>query len=144
VTVKNIGDLEGSTTVDLLVNGVKEQSKAVTLAGGASTTVIFKVSSQAEGTHGAGRRPDGQLQGDEACDSAADGPRLHIVYHRCCRGHSDRCRGVPPDEEEAKRSYPLRTLSSFLSLSPLLGAINQKGILGDVKQAWATPIWLTL
>jgi PKD repeat protein len=47
VTVRNIGDLEGSTTVDLLVNGVKEQSKAVTLAVGASTTVSFSVTKSA-------------------------------------------------------------------------------------------------
>ena len=41
--VTNVGDLEGGSTVDLLVNGVKEQSKSVTLAGGAQTTVSFSV-----------------------------------------------------------------------------------------------------
>jgi len=51
VTVKNIGDLEGSTTVDLLVNGVEEQSKTVTLAGGASTTVSFSVTKTTVGSY---------------------------------------------------------------------------------------------
>jgi PKD repeat protein len=50
-TVKNIGDIEGSTTVDLLVNGVKEQSKTVTLAGGASTTVSFTVTKSTAGSY---------------------------------------------------------------------------------------------
>jgi len=49
--VTNVGDLEGSTTVDLLVNGVKEQSKPVTLAGGASTMVSFSISKTTAGTY---------------------------------------------------------------------------------------------
>jgi len=51
VAVKNIGDLEGTTTVDLLVNGVKEQSKSVTLAGGASATVSFSVTKTTAGSY---------------------------------------------------------------------------------------------
>jgi hypothetical protein len=51
VAVKNIGDLDGSTTVDLLVNGVKEQSKSVTLASGASTTVSFSVTKTTAGSY---------------------------------------------------------------------------------------------
>jgi hypothetical protein len=49
--VTNVGDLEGSTTVDLLVNGVKEQSKSVTLAGGARTTVSFSVTKTTVGSY---------------------------------------------------------------------------------------------
>ena len=51
VTVKNTGDLEGTTTVDLLVNSVKEQSKTVTLAGGASQTVTFTVTKTTAGSY---------------------------------------------------------------------------------------------
>ena len=51
VLVTNVGDLEGSTTVDLLVNGVKEQSKSVTLAGGAQTTVSFSVTKTTSGSY---------------------------------------------------------------------------------------------
>ena len=49
--VTNIGDLEGNTTVDLLVNGVKEQSKTVTLAGGVSTKVSFSVTKSTAGSY---------------------------------------------------------------------------------------------
>jgi len=51
VKVTNVGDLEGNTTVDLLVKGVKEQSKPVTLAGGASTTVSFSVTKTTVGSY---------------------------------------------------------------------------------------------
>jgi PKD repeat protein len=51
VTVKNTGDLEGTTTVDLLVNSVKEQGKTVTLAGGASQTVTFTVTKTVAGSY---------------------------------------------------------------------------------------------
>ncbi|MDP2900174.1 MAG: TIGR04279 domain-containing protein [Candidatus Bathyarchaeota archaeon] len=51
VLVTNVGDLESSTTVDLLVNGVKEQSKTVTLAGGANTTVLFTVTTTTAGSY---------------------------------------------------------------------------------------------
>jgi len=51
VSVANIGDLEGSTTVDLYINAVKEQSKPVTLAGGASTTVLFSVTKTTAGSY---------------------------------------------------------------------------------------------
>jgi hypothetical protein len=49
--VTNIGDLEGNTTVDLLVNDVKEQSKPVTLAGGARTMVSFSVTKTTTGSY---------------------------------------------------------------------------------------------
>jgi hypothetical protein len=49
--VTNVGDLEGSTTVDLLVNGVKEQSKSVTLVGGARTMVSFTVTKTTTGSY---------------------------------------------------------------------------------------------
>jgi len=51
VAVNNVGELEGSTTVDLLVNGVKEQTKTVTLAGVASTTVSFTVTKTTVGSY---------------------------------------------------------------------------------------------
>ena len=51
VTVRNIGDLEGTATVDLYINSVKEQTKSATLAGGASTTVSFSVSKATAGTY---------------------------------------------------------------------------------------------
>jgi len=43
VTVKNNGDTEGTATVDLYINAVKEQTMLVTLPGGVSTTVSFSV-----------------------------------------------------------------------------------------------------
>jgi hypothetical protein len=49
--VTNIGDLEGNTTVDLLVNGVKEQSKSVSLAGGARTMISFTVTKTTVGSY---------------------------------------------------------------------------------------------
>jgi hypothetical protein len=49
--VTNVGDLEGTHTVDLLVNGVKEQSKTVTLAGGVSTKVSFSVTKSTAGSY---------------------------------------------------------------------------------------------
>jgi len=49
--VTNVGDLEGSATVDLLVNDVKEQSKSVTLAVGASTMVSFSVTKTTEDSY---------------------------------------------------------------------------------------------
>ena len=51
ITVRNIGDLEGTATVDLYINSVKEQTKSVTLAGGASTTVSFSLSKSTAGTY---------------------------------------------------------------------------------------------
>jgi hypothetical protein len=51
VKVTNVGDLEGTHTVDLLVNGVKEQSKTVTLAGGVSTKVSFSVTKSTAGSY---------------------------------------------------------------------------------------------
>jgi PKD repeat protein len=49
--VTNVGDLEGSTTVELYINDVKEQSKPVTLAGGSSTTVSFSVTKTTAGSY---------------------------------------------------------------------------------------------
>jgi hypothetical protein len=49
--VTNIGDLECNTTVDLLVNGVKEQSKSVSLAGGARTMISFTVTKTTVGSY---------------------------------------------------------------------------------------------
>jgi len=49
--VTNIGDLEGNITVDLLVNGVKEQSKSVSLSGGARTMISFTVTKTAIGSY---------------------------------------------------------------------------------------------
>ena len=51
VTVKNIGDTEGTATVDLYINAAKEQTMSVTLQGGVSTTVSFSVSKTTAGTY---------------------------------------------------------------------------------------------
>jgi hypothetical protein len=51
VTVRNTGGERGSTTVELKVGGVTEDTESVTLDAGASTTVSFTVSKEAEGTY---------------------------------------------------------------------------------------------
>ena len=51
VQVKNTGEQSGSTTVELKINGVTEQTKSVTLDGGASTTVSFTVVKDKVGTY---------------------------------------------------------------------------------------------
>jgi len=50
-TVTNVGGTEGSYTVALEVDGSAEQSKTVTLAAGASTTVEFMVTETDAGTY---------------------------------------------------------------------------------------------
>lgn len=50
-TVSNTGEAEGSYEAVLNINGVKETAKSVTLAGGKSTAVTFKVSRTAAGTY---------------------------------------------------------------------------------------------
>jgi len=52
--VTNVGDLEGNTTVDLLVNGVMEQSRSVSLSGGARTMISFTVKKTATGSYAVG------------------------------------------------------------------------------------------
>ena len=49
VKVKNTGELLGNCTVELKVNGVIEESKKVTIAGGAQTDVSFTVTKAAAG-----------------------------------------------------------------------------------------------
>ena len=51
VTVKNNGDQSGTYSVELKLDGASKETKTGTLAGGASATVTFTVSSAAEGTH---------------------------------------------------------------------------------------------
>ncbi|MCW4026736.1 MAG: hypothetical protein NWE76_04540 [Candidatus Bathyarchaeota archaeon] len=50
-TVTNVGGTEGSYTVALEVDGSAEQSKTVTLAAGASTSVKFRVTQTNAGTY---------------------------------------------------------------------------------------------
>jgi hypothetical protein len=49
--VVNTGELEGSHTVTLKINGVAEETKEVTLAAGASKTVSFIVSKDTPGSY---------------------------------------------------------------------------------------------
>jgi subtilase family serine protease len=49
--VANVGEMEGSYTVELRVDKVTVESESVTLAGGASREVSFSVSSEEEGEH---------------------------------------------------------------------------------------------
>jgi len=51
IEVKNTGDGEGAYTVVLTVDGVKFETKGVTLAAGAKETVIFTVIKNAPGTY---------------------------------------------------------------------------------------------
>jgi len=51
VNVANIGEAEGSYTVVLKVDGATEETKTVTLAGGTSTTVEFKVTKKTPGVY---------------------------------------------------------------------------------------------
>ena len=50
-TVANVGGTEGSYNVALEINGVVEETKTVMLAGGASTTVEFRVTKDDAGTY---------------------------------------------------------------------------------------------
>jgi len=50
IEADNVGELEGSRTVELKVDGEVIDSKRVTLEGGASATVLFEVS-RGEGTY---------------------------------------------------------------------------------------------
>jgi parallel beta-helix repeat protein len=54
ITVKNTGDLAGTYTVTLQVNGIVESTENVTLAGGATKLVVFTVTRNAEGTYSIG------------------------------------------------------------------------------------------
>ncbi len=49
--VTNVGDLEGSYTATLTVNGAVESTETVTLTGGESTTVTFTVTKTEPGTY---------------------------------------------------------------------------------------------
>lgn len=51
VGVVNIGDLEGTFTLSLKVDGTVVSTKEVTLSGGDSTFVTFMLIAEAEGTH---------------------------------------------------------------------------------------------
>jgi len=51
VTVKNVGELEGSYNVTLTINGVVESIKTITLAGGESTEVKFEATRKTAGTY---------------------------------------------------------------------------------------------
>jgi hypothetical protein len=51
VTVKNIGEVEGTYTVELKINKVTEDTKSVTLAGGAKGTVSFTVTRYTVGSY---------------------------------------------------------------------------------------------
>jgi hypothetical protein len=51
VTVKNTGDLKGTYTVTLKINGTVEAIENVTLAGGATKSVPFSVVENTEGTY---------------------------------------------------------------------------------------------
>jgi len=51
VVVTNTGDLEGDYPVVLMVDGASEETKTVTMAGGASETVIFSVSRSDPGVY---------------------------------------------------------------------------------------------
>ncbi len=51
VKVTNIGGQSGTYTVSLIVNQTTEQTKVVTLAGGASSTAEFKITKQTLGTY---------------------------------------------------------------------------------------------
>lgn len=49
--VKNVGDLEGTYTVELKIDGGIQETKDVTLAGGATETVSFMVTRDTSGTY---------------------------------------------------------------------------------------------
>jgi PGF-pre-PGF domain-containing protein len=51
VTVTNTGDLAGTYTVTLKINGIVENTENVTLAGGATMVVTFTISEDIEGTY---------------------------------------------------------------------------------------------
>jgi len=51
VTISNVGEESGSRKVEVKLDGVVVDSKTVTLSGGKSTTLTFKLSSEAEGDH---------------------------------------------------------------------------------------------
>ena len=51
VSVDNTGDTEGSYTVVLKINGVKEADKSVTIAGGSSEVVTFSVTKEELGNY---------------------------------------------------------------------------------------------
>jgi len=51
VTVTNTGDLAGTYTVTLKINGIVENTENVTLAGGATELVVFTVAGNKEGTY---------------------------------------------------------------------------------------------
>jgi len=51
VEVQNVGEQSGSYELELIINGVVEQSKSVTLDGGETTPVSFFVEKDAEGSY---------------------------------------------------------------------------------------------
>jgi len=51
VTVKNVGEMEGTYTVELKIDGVTEDTKDITLAGGATETASFTVTRYTPGTY---------------------------------------------------------------------------------------------
>jgi len=50
-TVKNVGDLEGTYTIGLKIDGVTEATENVTLTGGVTQTVSFTVTKDTPGTY---------------------------------------------------------------------------------------------
>ena len=50
-TVRNVGDLDGTYTVELKIDGVIQETKEITLAGGASKTVSFTVTKNTPRTY---------------------------------------------------------------------------------------------
>jgi hypothetical protein len=48
-TATNVGDLEGSCDVSLTVNGVLDDVKTISLAGGESTTIVFTLTATTAG-----------------------------------------------------------------------------------------------
>jgi len=51
VNITNLGEVEGTYTVTLKINGVVEETNEVTLAGGATETVTFTVTRNVAGTY---------------------------------------------------------------------------------------------
>ena len=51
VSVANIGGMEGSYTVDLKINGVKEVERSVTIAAGSSQSVSFSITREDAGSY---------------------------------------------------------------------------------------------
>lgn len=79
VNVKNTGELSGDCTVELKVNGATEDTKKVTLAGGAQTIVSFTVTKAVAGSYDAAV---GSLNGSFTVKtpSGIDGFSFEVVF----------------------------------------------------------------